>query len=121
MAKKQLFGKAPLTIVRTNSGSAIYVYKGHAAPGDVSAEEKKRLIEEGYLEERDVADEAAADDTGADAFDVNKGGNVKDTLAWVGDDKSRAKEALKVEQDKPTDQQRSSLVTALEALAEPEN
>jgi hypothetical protein len=61
MAKK-LYGKAPLTIVRTGSGAAAYVYKGRPAPNGVPAEERARLLDEGYLEERDVAEEAAAPD-----------------------------------------------------------
>jgi hypothetical protein len=112
MAKTtRLFGKAPLTIVRTNSGSISYVYKGRPAPNDVSTEERKRLVEGDFLEEREVDEQAA--DPAAD-FDVNAGGSQKDTLAWVGEDKDRAKKALTVEQGKPVDDQRPNLVKALE-------
>jgi hypothetical protein len=41
-------------------------------------------------------------------------GTVAEVLAWVGEDRRRARQALRVEQ---TGQQRSSLISELERLA----
>lgn len=111
MAKsKRLFGKAPLTVVRTRSGSAAYVYKGRPAPNDITDEERKRLLGEGYLEEREVEDAKSEADAGG------KPTSVKAILAEVGDDKAKAQEFLAEEQAKPTDKQRASLISDLEAV-----
>lgn len=112
MAKsKQLFGKAPLTIVRTNSGSAVYVYKGRPAPGDISAEERTRLLDEGYLVEREVDEAPAADDdSGSNAGDQTVAG----VLEAVGNDPEKAAAALEAEK---AGKNRSSLVSKLEAIA----
>lgn len=45
-------------------------------------------------------------------------GTVDEVLAWVGDDKDRAQQALDAEED--SDKPRSTLVEALEALVEAE-
>jgi hypothetical protein len=116
MAKrKQLFGKAPLTIVRTNSGTAVYVYRGRPAPGDVSAEERDRLLGEGYLEEREI--EAEDTDSGGDSGD-GKPTSIKAILKDVGDDKVKAQAYLDEEQAKPVDDQRSTLIASLAAIVD---
>lgn len=43
-------GTAPLTVVRTASGSAAYVYAGDPVPSGVPAADIKRLSSEGYIE-----------------------------------------------------------------------
>lgn len=64
--RKQLFGKAPLTLVRTRSGQVSYVYKGRPAPDDVDPDERKRLLKDEYLVEREVDVEAASEDAAED-------------------------------------------------------
>jgi hypothetical protein len=118
--RKVLYGKAPLTIVRTLDGRRVYVYRNKPCPANLSSEERDRLVDGGYLEEREVAEDELAED-GADAFDVSTLGTVgiDKTKVWVGEDVSRAKQALAAEQAKPVDGQRNSLVTWLEKITDP--
>lgn len=44
-------GVAALTLVRTNTGQAAYVYAGAVAPDGILAEDLERLVAEGYLAE----------------------------------------------------------------------
>lgn len=44
-------GKAPLTLVRTTTGSSEYVYAGAVAPDGIAADDLERLLDEGYLVE----------------------------------------------------------------------
>ena len=53
---KVLVGKAPLTVVRTGT-SMVQVYAGAPVPEDITPEDAKRLLEEDYLEEREVEPE----------------------------------------------------------------
>lgn len=112
---KRLLGKAPLTLVRTTAGSVSYVYRGKPAPTNTTKEELDRLIKGGFLEyvETEVED-------GAGEFDTSTLGTagIEETMTWVGEDKARAEQALAAEQAKPTDKQRSRLVSKLEQVLE---
>lgn len=118
MAKtlKRLMGKAPLTIVRTTAGQAVYVYRGKPAPTNLSKEDLDRLLAGGFLHHVETAVDDEADSAGD--FDVSTLGTagIGETEKWVGKDKARAEQALAAEQAKPTDGQRPSLVTKLEKI-----
>lgn len=131
---KGLRGKAPLTLVRTNDARMVYVYAGRPAPDNITAADRERLVPD-YLEEYElpaaVAKALEADGSGSDGsgsgsedgpFDESTLGtaSIKPTLAWVGEDKARAEQALAAEQSKPVKDQRSSLVEALEKITDPQ-
>lgn len=122
--KTRLVGKAPLTLVRTLDRRVAYVYAGKPAPTNITAEERTRLLDGEYLREEKVVDEDASgsgEDGGFDVANLGTPAATKDaTLAWVGDNKAYAAQALKAEQDRPVDDQRSTLITALEKIAEPD-
>lgn len=106
---KQLIGKAPLTQVRTNAGRIAFVNKGRPAPADISADDRKRLLAEGYLEEVEVA-EAPEEDSGPNP------GTAEYILAEVGDDPAKAQTALDAERTEKGDKARKGLVEKLEAV-----
>lgn len=112
---KRLMGKAPLTLVRTDSGTVAYVYRGKPVPGSITKAERKRLVDEGYLHEVEVE---VADEVEADAVKAGKVQLVpiKDVLREVGDDKAKAQTALDAELALPEDDRRSSLVEKLTKL-----
>lgn len=103
---KQLIGKAALTQVRTTTSRIVLVGKGKPAPADMSAEDRKRLIEEGYLVEVDVAEEET--ETGPTP------GSAAFILAEVGDDKALAQVALDEENAK--EKPRKGLLADLEKV-----
>lgn len=103
---KQLIGKAPRTQVRTTAGRVAFVDKGRPAPADLTDEDRKRLLKEGYLVEVDVA----TDETEGHPAP----GTVKAILAEVGDDPAKAAEALETEK---AGENRATLVKKLEAIA----
>lgn len=105
---KQLIGKAPLTQARTTAGRVVFIGRGRPAPSDLSSEDRKRLLAEGYLEEIDADTEPEPQGDGAPT-------SVKDILKEVGDDKAKAQEFLDAEKAKGDDA-RSSLVEKLEAI-----
>lgn len=106
---KQLVGKAPLTQVRTSGGRVALVHKGRPAPADISDDDRKRLLKEGYLEEIEVA-EAPEEDTGPNP------GTAEYILAEVGDDPAKAQTALDAEVEERGDKARKGLVKDLEAI-----
>jgi hypothetical protein len=63
---KRLVGKNALTMVRPEGSDApsIYVYAGEPVPAGADPDDVKRLIDEGYLEEQEVA--ATSSDDGED-------------------------------------------------------
>lgn len=112
---KRLMGKAPLTLVRTDSGQVAYVYRGKPAPGGILKDERKRLVDEGYLHEVEfeVADEVEADAVKSGKVQLVP---IKDVLAEVGDDKAKAQTALDAELALAEGDRRSSLVDKLTKL-----
>lgn len=100
-----LVGKAALTTVRTASTGYVLVPFGVQVPDDILEDDAKRLVEEGYLEER-ATDSPDADD---------KPAKVADVLKDVGDDKTKAAEALEVEKARG-ESARSTLIEKLEAI-----
>lgn len=57
----QLVGKAPLTQVRTSAGRIVFVNQGGPVPSDLTDEDRERLLEEGYIEEIEVALDEGSD------------------------------------------------------------
>lgn len=70
---KALFGKAPLTVCRSQTGGYVQVYAGQPAPGDITKDDAERLLEEDYLEEREVAAAVDDDSDGPPAKSAAKG------------------------------------------------
>lgn len=58
-------------------------------------------------------------DAEGDAFDPEKGGNIEDTMAYVGGDVDRAKAVLAIEEDKA--KPRPKLVEQLNAVIDPQS
>lgn len=58
---KVVVGREALTMVRPEGSDAptIYVYAGGPVPAGADAEDVKRLLDEGYLEEVDAPDTSA--------------------------------------------------------------
>lgn len=105
-----LMGKAPLTVVRLSNGSRANVAAGALVPSSVEAEDAKRLLEEGYLEEVEVVDEESEiEEPAAEPT------TIPDILADVDGDPEKAKAYLEAEREKGDDA-RKSLVEKLEAV-----
>jgi hypothetical protein len=81
-------GKASLTLVKAN-GSFAYVYAGQPVPEGISSEDKKRLLDEGYLEKVEVEDvdavQAAASAAGSSstADEDDRPAKTAKVDAWV--------------------------------------
>ena len=106
---KNYIGKAPLTMARTTEGGYVYVYEGAPVPANTDADDLKRLVDEGFLEEDK--------DAPAPAPAPEKSDKIDDILAEVGDDKEKAAAALEAEK---AGKNRSTLVTKLEAIISPD-
>lgn len=101
---KQYVGVAPLTTIRTETGFG-QVFAGDPVPGDITEKDLKRLVDEGFLGEVDVAEDASDEPApGTEAF----------ILREVGDDKALAQVALDEENGK--DKPRKGLVAKLEKI-----
>jgi hypothetical protein len=107
-----LFSTVALTVAKNRSGSQVYLYRGQGIESaSLDPDDAKRLVEDGFLEER-----AAVESDDADSGD--KPATVKEILADVGNDPEKAAAALDVEKARGDDA-RSSLVTKLEAIVNP--
>lgn len=106
--RKQLIGKAALTQARTTTGRIAFIRKGFPAPGDLTDEDRTRLIKEGYLHEVEVI---------VDEDDTPAPDSVEGILAAVGDDKAKAAEALEAEK---SGKARKTLLDGLQAVIDKE-
>lgn len=107
----QYVGVAPLTMVRIGSGqtaSMAYVYRDAPVPDGADPEDVARLVDEGYLEEREVADPAPDEE--------DKPTKVDDILAAVGDDKTLAQQYL--DEENAAERPRSTLIAGLQAVVD---
>lgn len=69
---KNYIGKAPLTMVRTTAGSYVHVFAEDAVPADITDDDLKRLLDEGYIVEAPAAEDSADSDGGAPAKSATK-------------------------------------------------
>jgi sulfur carrier protein ThiS len=104
---KQYIGVAPLTMVRTKAGGYSMVYADQPVPADITDEDLKRLVDEGFLGQVEAA-------AAAQAEPATKPTTVEDILAEVGDDKEKAAAAL--EEELASSRPRKTLLEPLEAI-----
>lgn len=90
---------------------------GQVLPDDVPAEQREQLLARG-----DVfpALEAEPEDQGEGDPDALPDGTVADVLAWVGDDKARAEQALEAEQAEGGKNRRGVVDPLTDLLTRPE-
>lgn len=104
---------APLVIVRDETGASHHVYQGGLLPDSADKDHVQQLVD-GELVEKVKAAPAP------EPAPAEKSDKVDDILAEVGDDKDKAAAALELENAKG-DKARSSLVSKLEAIANPDS
>lgn len=102
--------KAPLTVVRLAGGQRVNVHKGGHVPASADPADVKRLVREGYLEKVTVVEPVAQP---APAPETSAEGTIKDVLAAVGEDPTKAAAALETEK---AGENRTTLVSKLEAI-----
>lgn len=95
--------RAPLAYVRLAGGGTVALYEGAAVPAGADDVHVGQLAAKGVLGD----------------WETPASDSIEDILRFVGSNQSRAVEYLDLELDKAKDEQRSTLVKKLKAIAGP--